>query len=106
MIIFATTTERSVLTQLDLFNRFDAEIPVPNVNTQQELMTILQSTGTFSDRDAGRAIGEIQEGTSSADIGIGIKKILTSVETAKQDVDIAGRFARVVAGAIEAQRII
>ncbi|KAI2474494.1 Vesicle-fusing ATPase [Pyrenophora tritici-repentis] len=30
-LIFATTTERSVLTQLDLFARFDAEIAVPNV---------------------------------------------------------------------------
>lgn len=106
MIIFATTTERSVLTQLDLFNRFDAEIPVPNVNTQQELMNVIRSTQAFSDRDAASAIEEIQGATGSAEIGVGVKKILTGIETAKQDVDVAGRFARVVSSAIQMQRVV
>ena len=104
LLIFATTTERSVLTQLDLFNRFDAEIAVPNVNTQRELAHVLNQSGAFSERDQQRAIGEIQEITSSAEIGVGIKKILTAIETAKQDQDVPGRFARVMSSAIAANR--
>jgi vesicle-fusing ATPase len=50
-LIFATTTERSVLHQLDLFARFDAEIAVPNVNTQAELANVLRESGAFSDHD-------------------------------------------------------
>ena len=103
-MIFATTTERSVLTQLDLFSRFDAEIAVPNVNTQPELAYILRESGAFSDRDQERAISEIQEITGSTEIGVGIKKILTGIETAKQDQDVPGRFARVMSRAIAANR--
>ncbi|KAH9861529.1 hypothetical protein J1614_011278 [Plenodomus biglobosus] len=104
LLIFATTTERSVLTQLDLFSRFDAEIAVPNVNTQAELANVLQESGAFSDRDQQRAISEIQEITGSAEVGVGIKKILTGIETAKQDQDVPGRFARVMSRAIAANR--
>ncbi|KAH7410247.1 P-loop containing nucleoside triphosphate hydrolase protein [Phaeosphaeria sp. MPI-PUGE-AT-0046c] len=102
LLIFATTTERSVLTQLDLFSRFDAEIAVPNVNSQRELGHILRESGAFDDID--RAIGEIQESTGSQEIGVGIKKILTGIETAKQDQDVPGRFARVMSRAISANR--
>ncbi|KAJ4992201.1 ATPase [Stagonosporopsis vannaccii] len=104
LLIFATTTERSVLTQLDLFSRFDAEIAVPNVNSQQELAHVLQESGAFSDRDQQRAISEIEEITGSREIGVGIKKILTGIETAKQDQDVPGRFARVMSRAIAANR--
>jgi len=103
-LIFATTTERSVLTQLDLFSRFDAEIAVPNVNTQAELANVLRESGAFSDEDQKRAISEIEEITGSQDIGVGIKKILTGIETAKQDQDVPGRFARVMSRAIAANR--
>lgn len=103
MLILCTTTERSVLQQLDLFNRFDAEIAVPNINTQQELAHILQKSGAFSDNDVQRTIGEIQEVTGNQEIGVGIKKILTGIETAKQDEDMPGRFARVMASAIAAR---
>ncbi|KAF2711794.1 AAA-domain-containing protein [Pleomassaria siparia CBS 279.74] len=103
LLIFGTTTERTVLQQLDLFSKFDAEIAVPNVNSQAELAHILQHAG-FSDRDQQRAIGELQEITGGADIGVGIKKILTGIETAKQDQDMAGRFARVMSRAIAANR--
>ncbi|KAK5187954.1 transport between ER and Golgi ATPase protein [Cryomyces antarcticus] len=103
LIIFATTTERSILQQLDLADRFDAEIAVPNVNTQQELSHILRQSGAFSDQDIARSMNEIQEITGSAEVGVGIKKILTGIETAKQDEDLPGRFARVMSQAIAAR---
>ncbi|TKA71986.1 hypothetical protein B0A49_07370 [Cryomyces minteri] len=103
LIIFATTTERSILQQLDLADRFDAEIAVPNVNTHQELSHILRQSGAFSDQDIARSMNEIQEITGSAEVGVGIKKILTGIETAKQDDDLPGRFARVMSQAIAAR---
>ena len=104
MLVFATTTERSVLTQLDLFSRFDAEIAVPNVNTAGELENVLVSSPAFSEpRDRKQALKEIMEITGSEEIGVGIKKILTGIETAQQDQDMPGRFARVIAQAIAAR---
>ncbi|KAF2147472.1 uncharacterized protein K452DRAFT_7958 [Aplosporella prunicola CBS 121167] len=105
LLILATTTERSVLQQLDLFHRFDAEIAVPNVNKQDELAHILQESGAFAGPEqVHTALDEIAATTGSADIGVGIKKILTGIETAKQDPqDMAGRFASVMAQAIAAR---
>jgi vesicle-fusing ATPase len=97
-------TDRSVLNNLGLFSRFDAEIAVPNVNTQAELAHILQDSGVFSDRDQQRTIEDIQEVTGSAEIGVGIKKILTAIKTAKEAQDVPGRFARVMSKAIAANR--
>ncbi|CAI6335506.1 unnamed protein product [Periconia digitata] len=104
LLIFVTTTMRSVLQQLELFSRFDAEIAVPNVNSQAELAHILQHSGGFPEHDMRRAIGEIQEITGSAAVGVGIKRILTAIETAKEDQDVPGRFARIISSAIAANK--
>jgi vesicle-fusing ATPase len=89
-----------------LFSRFDAEIEVPPVNTQAELAHILEGSGAFSDHDKQRAIAEVQEITGSDQVGIGVKKILTAIKTAKQDEDVAGRFARVISRAIANNNVV
>ncbi|KAI9674121.1 MAG: transport between ER and Golgi ATPase protein [Caeruleum heppii] len=96
LLILATTTERSVLTQLDLFTSFDADIAVPNINTHDELGHILRASGAFTEEDQQRALQEISQLTQSEAIGVGIKKILLGIETARQDDDLVGRFANVV----------
>ncbi|KAF2495115.1 AAA-domain-containing protein [Lophium mytilinum] len=98
LLIFATTSQRSVLHQLQLV--FNAQIVVPNVNTQEELAHVLRHSGVFSDRDQQQAITEIQEMTGSTEVGVGIKQILEGIRTAKQDKDVAGRFARIMSQAI------
>ncbi|KAF2808032.1 AAA-domain-containing protein [Mytilinidion resinicola] len=98
LLIFATTSQRSVLHQLQLV--FNAQIVVPNVNTQEELAHVLRHSGVFSDRDQQQAVTEIQEMTGSTEIGVGIKQILEGIRTAKQDKDVAGRFARIMSQAI------
>lgn len=102
--MFATTTQRSVLVQLELFARFKADIAVPNVNTQGELANVLSESGAFSDSDQQRAISEIEEITGSKEIGVGIDNILSGIETAKQDQDVPGRFARYMSSAIAANK--
>lgn len=98
LLVLATTGERSVMQQLDLFTAFDSDIAVPNVSGHAELSHILEQSGVF--RDPARAIREFRELTGSDSVGVGIKKILLGIETAKQDQDREGRFANVIARAV------
>ena len=98
LLVLATTGERSVLQQLDVFTAFDSDIAVPNVMTHTELSHIIKQSGVFQEPE--RAIGELQELTRSDSVGVGIKKILLGIETAKQDRDREGRFANVIARAV------
>lgn len=100
LLILATTTSRSVLSQLDVLNSFDGELGIPNVGTHDELAHILQELKTFDQREVQSAIREIADVTQSRKLGVGIKKIILAVETALQDEDRAGRFASVVSRAV------
>lgn len=97
LLVLATTGERSVLQQLDVFTSFDSDIAVPNVNDYAELAFIMKQSGVFSNPD--RAIQELREMTQTDSVGVGIKKILLGIETAKQDRDREGRFAQTIARA-------
>ena len=99
ILILATTGERSVLQQLDLWTSFDSDIAVPNVSRHKELAFIIEQSGVFS--DPGRAIQELREMTASDNVGVGIKKILLGIETAKQDQDREARFAQTIARAVQ-----
>ncbi|KAI5810245.1 P-loop containing nucleoside triphosphate hydrolase protein [Peziza echinospora] len=101
LLIIATTTERSVLQNLDLLNAFDAEIPVPNVASHRELKHILKETGLFnSQQETDRALNDLAQATGTTGLNVGIKKILMGVETAKQDEDSSGRFVSVMSRAV------
>lgn len=97
LLVLATTGERSVLQQLDVFTSFDADIAVPNVKSHSELAFIMQQSKAFS--SPSRAIDELREMTQSEFVDVGIKKILLGIETAKQDRDREGRFAQTIARA-------
>ncbi|KAK5137209.1 hypothetical protein LTR08_000714 [Meristemomyces frigidus] len=98
LLILATTSERTVLQQLQL--NFKAQIAVPNVQTQQELAHIMQESGAFSATDVQRAIGEIEQNTGSRQVNVGVDGILLGIQTAMQDDDRTGRFAEVISEAI------
>ena len=98
LLVLATTGERSVLQQLDLFTVFNSDIAVPNVSGYGELKHIVEQSGVFA--DPGRAIEELRDVTGSESVGVGIKKILLGIETAKQDPDREGRFASVIGRAV------
>ncbi|KAK6515727.1 transport between ER and Golgi ATPase protein [Arthrobotrys megalospora] len=100
LLILATTTSRSVLSQLDMLNTFDGELGVPNVGSHDELGHILVELKAFDQREVQSAIREIADVTQSRKLGVGIKKIILAVETALQDEDRAGRFASVVCRAV------
>jgi vesicle-fusing ATPase len=101
LLILATTTERAVLKQLDFYNSFDSDIMIPTVNTYDELLYILEQSEAFSPQEIDEALSSIGDIHDNRRIGVGIKKILLSIETAKQDPDKVGRFARAINRAID-----
>ncbi|TPX19533.1 transport between ER and Golgi ATPase protein [Coccidioides immitis] len=106
LLILATTAERSVLKQLNVFNSFDSDIAVPNVNTYEELAYILKETGSFSPQEVEVALSGIRDMTQSSTIGVGIKKVLLGIGTAMQDTNKARRFASVIARAMDEREIV
>ncbi|KAI9043708.1 AAA family ATPase SEC18 [Aspergillus affinis] len=104
LLILATSTERAVLKQLDVYNSFNSDIMVPNVMSYQELEHIMQNSGAFEPEEIKQALRSIGGIAEDKTIGVGIKKILLGIETAKQDADKVGRFVRVINRAIEEER--
>ncbi|KAK5115578.1 hypothetical protein LTR62_001237 [Meristemomyces frigidus] len=98
LLIIATTSERTVLQQLQMY--FKMQIPVPNVQTQAELGVIMRDSGLFSDSDVQRAIGEIEESVGGRGVGVGVQQVLLCMQTAMQDQDRTGRFVEVLGEAI------
>ncbi|KAK6438472.1 transport between ER and Golgi ATPase protein [Oleoguttula sp. CCFEE 5521] len=93
LLIFATTSEKTVMQQLQI--SFNQQIAVPNVNTQQELAHIMHDSGQFEDIQ--RAIQMIEETTGKREIGVGVQQVILGIQTAMQVEDRTGRFAEVMA---------
>ncbi|KAK3671818.1 transport between ER and Golgi ATPase protein [Recurvomyces mirabilis] len=98
LLVMATTSERTVLQQLQLY--FKMQIPIPNVSTQQELAHIMQESGAFAGADIERAISDIEQTTGGRSIGVGIQQVQLCIQTAMQVQDRPGRFAEVMSEAI------
>lgn len=99
LLILATTSERTVLQQLQL--NFKAQIAVPNVQNLQELGAIMHESGAFEEPDIHRALSEIKETTNTdGRIGVGVQTVQLSIETAMQDPDRTGRFVEAICEAV------
>ncbi|PLN83586.1 putative vesicular fusion ATPase [Aspergillus taichungensis] len=104
LLILATTTERSLIKELGMYSSFDADMAVPTVQTYEELRSILEESGAFTAEEITRALEGIYSVNDATQIGVGIKKILLGIETAKQDPDKAGRFANVINRIMDQER--
>ena len=95
LLCLATTSERSIMRQLDVLSYFDADIAVPTVGSFDELGFIMQQSGAFSDNDIQSSIQQLQSFSNGNErFNVGIKKILKGIETSRQDPDdMPGRFA-------------
>ncbi|KAJ9233988.1 hypothetical protein DTO207G8_9004 [Paecilomyces variotii] len=105
LLILATTTERAVLKQLDLYNSFNSDIMVPTVNTPDELKYVLEQSGSFNLQEVLQSIEGIAGISEETRIGVGVKRVLLGIETAKQDPDKVGRFTRVITRAIDEENM-
>jgi vesicle-fusing ATPase len=100
LLIIGTTSERSVLQRMDVINAFDAEIPVPTVPHLKDLNKILKSVNAFDDKTRHAVIQELESINRTKDVKVGIKKILSILETSRQDEDVARRFVDLLSGSI------
>ena len=96
-----------VLQQLDLYSCFDRELAVPNVNTHDELASVLREIRAFkSDREMAESLNLLREATQTDEVGVGIKRVLLGIETARQTPDdMVERFADVMAKTMASSRI-
>ena len=97
-MIIGTTSQRSVLKQLDLQPIFNRELAVPNVNTFSELATILREVQAFDNEgDLQESLNQLKQYTESDSVGVGIKKVLLAVGEAKQERgSVPARFADIM----------
>jgi vesicle-fusing ATPase len=100
LLIIGTTSERTVLRQMDVINSFDAEIPVPTVPNLRDLNEILKSVDAFDDKTRHGVVQELESITNTKDVKVGIKKILSILETSRQDEDVGRRFVDLMANSI------
>ena len=100
LLIIGTTSERTVLQQMDVINSFDAEIPVPTVPHLRDLGEILKSVNAFDDQTRHSVLQELESMTNSMEVKVGIKKILSILETSRQDEDVARRFVDLMTNSV------
>jgi vesicle-fusing ATPase len=102
LLIIGTTSERSILKQMDFMNSFDAEIPVPTVPSLRELEEILKSVNVFDSQTRKIVLQELESMNPTGEVKVGIKRILSILETSMQDEDAPGRFVSLLVEGIGA----
>lgn len=99
LLILATTSQLSVMEQLDVTTAFDRQIRVPAVQDTRELAAVLGESGAFEGpEDVNLVLNRVREYSGNSDrIGVGIKTILTTAETARLSAEPAEWFAEQIA---------
>ncbi len=100
LLILATTSVRSILSDLGFSESFDSELRVPPITSLRALEYIVHEVELFERReDRKAAIRMLEEagfgGTSldglSSKLQIGVKRLLTVIEMARQEPDNAAQ---------------
>jgi vesicle-fusing ATPase len=93
LLIIATTSLRSVLTELGFNESFDSELRVPPISELRSVEVVLREVQLFPSSDERRRAMDMlrQAGLAGSDDGgrgtlnIGIKKLLSMTEMARQE---------------------
>ena len=93
LLILATTSEQTIMRQLNLTRKFQNMIPVPYLHTREELANALHLRKAFGgDRQAQQeAVTRVFENNDN--VGVGIKNVLFQAESAMRSADPVGVFA-------------
>jgi vesicle-fusing ATPase len=100
LLVIGTTSQHSILRQMDVMDVFDAQIPVSTVSKLKELDEILKATKTFDDSLRTNVLQQIESITGTQEMNIGIKQILSFLETSRQEEDTPGTFVDLLSYAI------
>jgi vesicle-fusing ATPase len=106
ILVLATTSERALMKQLNIYNSFNSDIRIPNVTHHQELKLVMEKSGVFTDDNIREALERIDDMTEDTATGVGVKKIFDGVEEAKRNPHApVDQFVRVINHAVEEGRV-
>jgi vesicle-fusing ATPase len=92
LLILATTSQKNLLSQMDMEDVFDAEIHVPNITELRSVSKVLEEIKLFSDTELQKSMEFLHHMGLDGRLSIGIKKLLMICEMARQDVDKVEKF--------------
>lgn len=98
LLVLATTTNRNMIEEMDLLNSFDSEIAINTLNTLESIMAVVEAVDLYKPNQPGYnqiqtlLARRSQEGNLRLEIGI--KRLLSLIEMARQDLDDPGESAR------------
>ncbi|GAA6023329.1 hypothetical protein JCM10207_006237, partial [Rhodosporidiobolus poonsookiae] len=92
LLILSTTSNRSMLTEMDAMDGFSTTLRVPAITTLAQLRAVLQDVGLFrSPQELERAMGLLAQAGLDGEgrLQIGVKRMLSLVEMCRQDQESA-----------------
>ncbi|KAF9567278.1 transport between ER and Golgi ATPase protein [Mortierella alpina] len=93
LLVLTTTTRRHVLEEMDLMDSFSSELYIENLRTLEEVNIVVKNLKLFhSDEDRRTAMATLAKSGIEAKLSISIKRLLMTIEKARQDSDLVGRF--------------
>ncbi|KAK8844660.1 hypothetical protein IAR55_006507 [Kwoniella newhampshirensis] len=98
LLIVATTSNRSILSDMDVLSAFDTDIPIAPISTLDAVDHCLREVSLFSSpADHQRAMQMLREARfgeeGRGELLVGVKKLLSMAEMARQDPDPAYKLA-------------
>lgn len=94
LLILATTSNKPMLTDMEISDAFLADIRVPNITSLRSIDHVLRQTELFvNEEDQARCLGLLQSAGLADEerLNIGIKKLLSEIEMARLDDDPADK---------------
>ncbi|KAL4921890.1 P-loop containing nucleoside triphosphate hydrolase protein [Aspergillus aurantiobrunneus] len=106
LLVLATTSQRALMKELNIYNSFNSDIDVPNVTHHEELKYIMERSGVFTGQQIAEALERIEplkdETAYSMTFGVGIKKVFDGIELAKKTPDeLVSQFVRFINSAVQ-----
>jgi len=92
LLIISTTSQKSILQEMDMLDSFNAEIYVPSIKSLSSIDIVLKEIDLFSDSERAYVMENIRHEIKSNYVSIGIKKLLMIAEMARQDDDKVSKF--------------
>ncbi|KAJ3105567.1 transport between ER and Golgi ATPase protein [Phlyctochytrium planicorne] len=92
LLIISTSSQRTVLDQMDLTEAFNAQIYVPTVRDLRSVEIVAEELKLFNDFEKRTAMKALYDAGVGEKISVSIKKLLMVTETARQDVDKVDKF--------------
>ncbi|KAI5455049.1 transport between ER and Golgi ATPase protein [Naganishia albida] len=96
LLILATTSNRAMLDEMEMSESFDADIRVPAINDLHSVERIIREVELFQDEQGlQHAMGLLRQAGfgNEGKLNIGVKKLLSMTEMARQDPDPAEKLA-------------